>query len=145
MGCRSKPLYQVVEKIKPVSIGVQAFVQKNVRGKLCAPHCKTNSKLILKDYDKNLLQSNDHSKNCEIPIDGYFSPPQSLMMVVLESPHQHSLSQQPSPLSISMVAWVMPFSHKASFNALRTDAASCSSSTTTWAVMAFSVVLIAQI
>lgn len=28
---------------------------------------KTNSKFILKTYDKNLLQSNDHSKNCEIP------------------------------------------------------------------------------
>ncbi len=31
---------------------------------------KTNSKFILKMYDKNLLQSNDSSKKCEIPIDG---------------------------------------------------------------------------
>ena len=23
-------------------------------------------------YDKNLLQSNGHSRNCEIPISGYF-------------------------------------------------------------------------
>ena len=28
---------------------------------------KTNSKFILKTYDKNLLQSNGDSENCEIP------------------------------------------------------------------------------
>ena len=32
------------------------------------PPTKTNSKFILKTYDKNLLQSNDHSQNREIPI-----------------------------------------------------------------------------
>ena len=47
MGCRSKTLYQVVEEIEPISIGIQVFVQKNVRSKCRAPHCKTNSKLIL--------------------------------------------------------------------------------------------------
>ena len=36
------------------------------------PHIKTNSKFTLKTYDKNLLQRNSHSRNCEIPIDGYF-------------------------------------------------------------------------
>ena len=30
-------------------------------------HIKTNSKFILKMYDKNLLQSNDHFRDCEIP------------------------------------------------------------------------------
>ena len=35
--------------------------------------CKTNSKLILKTYDKNLLQSNGRFGNREIPIDGYFA------------------------------------------------------------------------
>ena len=33
---------------------------------------KTNSKFILKMSDKNLLQSNSHFDNYEIPIDGYF-------------------------------------------------------------------------
>ena len=42
------------------------------------PHIKTNSKLILKTYDKNLLQSNGHFRNCEIPIDGYFGKVASL-------------------------------------------------------------------
>ena len=37
------------------------------------PHIKTNSKFTLKTYDKNLLQRNSHSRNCEIPIDGYFA------------------------------------------------------------------------
>ena len=32
------------------------------------PHNKTNSKFILKMYDKNLLQSNCDFKNGEIPI-----------------------------------------------------------------------------
>jgi hypothetical protein len=32
------------------------------------PHNKTNSKFILKMYDKNLLQSNGDFKNGEIPI-----------------------------------------------------------------------------
>jgi hypothetical protein len=36
-------------------------------------HHKTNSKFILKMYDKNLLQSNNGSEDCEIPIDGYFA------------------------------------------------------------------------
>ena len=36
-------------------------------------HHKTNSKFILKMYDKNLLQSNNGSGDCEIPIDGYFA------------------------------------------------------------------------
>ena len=35
------------------------------------PHSKTNSKLILKMYDKNLPQSNGSSRKCEIPNDGY--------------------------------------------------------------------------
>lgn len=30
-------------------------------------HIKTNSKFILKMYDKNLLQSNGHFWDCEIP------------------------------------------------------------------------------
>ena len=35
------------------------------------PLLETNSKFILKAYDKNLLQNNGYSENCEIPIDGY--------------------------------------------------------------------------
>ena len=42
--------------------------QKKMRGQGMAPHLKTNSKFILKMYDKNLLQSNDDSENYEIPI-----------------------------------------------------------------------------
>jgi hypothetical protein len=41
-----------------------------MRGKGFVPHLETNSKFILKMYDKNLLQSNGHFENCEIPNDG---------------------------------------------------------------------------
>ena len=37
-----------------------------------APHLKTNSKFILVQYDKNLLQNNGISSRCEIPNDGGF-------------------------------------------------------------------------
>ena len=37
-----------------------------------APHLKTNSKFILVQYDKNLLQSNSDSSRCEIPNDRGF-------------------------------------------------------------------------
>jgi hypothetical protein len=43
-----------------------------MRNQNLVPHLKTNSKFILVQYDKNLLQSNDLSKNRIIPIDGYF-------------------------------------------------------------------------
>ena len=46
----------------------QQVSQKKMRGQGMAPHLKTNSKFILKMYDKNLLQSNDDSENYEIPI-----------------------------------------------------------------------------
>jgi len=36
-------------------------------------HNKTNSKLILKTNDKNLLQKYGGLFTCEIPFDGYFS------------------------------------------------------------------------
>jgi hypothetical protein len=56
-----------------MTIYLPTKLQKNVCDTDCSvPHIKTNSKLILKTYDKNLLQSNGHSRNCEIPIDGYF-------------------------------------------------------------------------
>ena len=41
-----------------------------MQDKTPVPHQKTNSKFILKTYDKNLLQSNVDSVRCEIPIDG---------------------------------------------------------------------------
>ena len=37
-----------------------------------APHLKTNSKFILVQYDKNLLQNNGIPSRCEIPNDGGF-------------------------------------------------------------------------
>jgi hypothetical protein len=43
-----------------------------MRGQFFCPRIwKTNSKLILIQYDKNLLQNNSSSRDCEIPIDGY--------------------------------------------------------------------------
>ena len=36
------------------------------------PHITTNSKFILIQYDKNLLQSTGQSRNREIPINGDF-------------------------------------------------------------------------
>ncbi len=41
-----------------------------IKAKIFVPASKTNSKFILVRYDKNLLQSNGHFKNREIPIDG---------------------------------------------------------------------------
>ena len=46
--------------------------QKKMRQQNRAPHLKTNSKFILVQYDKNLLQSNGVSNRCEIPNDGGF-------------------------------------------------------------------------
>ena len=40
-------------------------------------------------YDKNLLQSNSHSRNCEIPIDGYFGMVDS-PYVIYDDFHLHN-------------------------------------------------------
>ena len=45
-----------------------------MQDKPLAPHPKTNSKFILVQYDKNLLQSNGHSRNPEIPMFWDFQP-----------------------------------------------------------------------
>ena len=37
------------------------------------PHNNTNSKFILKMYDKNLLQNNGVFDTCKIPFNGYYS------------------------------------------------------------------------
>ena len=58
-----------------------------MRDKTLAPHPKTNSKFILVQYDKNLLQSNGHSRNLGIPIDGYFGRSlSSYMGIIVVSP-----------------------------------------------------------
>jgi hypothetical protein len=47
--------------------------KKDAGTEVLAPHLETNSKFILKMYDKNLLQRNGDSRNCEIPIVGYLN------------------------------------------------------------------------
>jgi hypothetical protein len=51
----------------PQKYNFWAFAKK-MQEQTLSLRLKTNSKLILKRYDKNLLQSNSHFPNCEIPI-----------------------------------------------------------------------------
>ena len=59
----------------PMTVYLFAKVQKNCAEQVASvPHIKTNSKFILKTYDKNLLQKYGGFATCEIPNTWDFLP-----------------------------------------------------------------------